>query len=180
MTPWKLTRIATHFNGKPSRAFKATKALKSLGRYPRSPSSKLKETGSLLPGPRVKDLPEPRDDLVLLIVPTIVCELGPIVAEGCVIRTRESPVVGYQHVNAGHPADQEFQFFLAECGNEGLGNNLIKTIDESVELSFDRADNLVTNNKIDVLAFVLFSHTYIGATGLEIYVDDFTKPFFVD
>ena len=86
----------------------------------------------------------------------------------------------YTHVNVGHSADQEFQLPLVKDADEGLGNDLVETVDKRVELFLDAANDPIMNSEINVFVLVLLGHWYFGAAGFEVDVDEFTEPVFGD
>lgn len=84
------------------------------------------------------------------------------------------------HINVSHSSNQELQFSLVEHGDEGLGNDLEETVDESVKLFLDATHDPVVDGEIDVLALVLFGDWDFRATGFEVDGDEFTEPVFGD
>ena len=90
---WQLARVPVLLNGEPPWAVRTLKVLETINWYPGGSSGELEEASFLLWGPRTKDLPEPRDDLIFFIVAAIVGEFGPIIPNKDVSsRKRERPV----------------------------------------------------------------------------------------
>ena len=81
MAPRQLAGVAVFFDGEPPRAVRTLKVFETIDWDPGSTGCELEETSFLLWGPRAKDLPEPRDDLVFSIITAVVGELGPIIPE---------------------------------------------------------------------------------------------------
>jgi len=177
---WQLASVSVLFNGKPPRTVRTLKVLETVDWYPRGSGGELEKAGLLFWGPRTKDLPKPGDDLIFFIVATVVGELGPIVPGKDVSRRKKVRRRGYTHVDVGHSADQEFQFPLVKDADEVLGNDLEETVDESVKLFLDATDDPIMNGEVDVFAFILFGHWYVGPAGLEINGDEFAEPIFGD
>ena len=180
MASWQLGSVSVLFNGKPPWSVRSLKILETIDWYPRGSGGELEEAGLLFWGPRTKDLPEPGDDLVFFIVATVVGELGPIVPGKDVNWGGKIQRWGYTHVDVGHSTDQELQFPLIKDGDEGLWNDLEEAVDEGVELFLDATDDPIMDGEIDVFAFILFGHWYVGPAGFEVNCDEFTEPVFGD
>lgn len=132
MRLWQGSRITRLLNGEPSRSVRALQIFKPVDRNTRRSSGKLKKTRLLFGVPAADDLPEVLDNLVLLLVTTVVGVLLPVV-----------------HVNIGDTTNEQLQFTLIENIDKIRGNQLVEPGHESVELLFDSLDNLPFRDQSD-------------------------------
>lgn len=80
VTLWKLRRIPRLLDREPPWSIRTLQVFEAVYRNTRSSRGKLQEARLSLGGPAPHTLPEPLDDLVRDFVPSVIGELGPIIA----------------------------------------------------------------------------------------------------
>lgn len=123
-------RITRLLNGKASGTVGALQILETVDGNTRSSGGELKQTGLLLSVPGADDLPEVLDDLVLLLVATVIGVLLPVI-----------------DVDIGNTTDEQLQLALVEDIDKIGWNELVETGHKGVELLLDSLDNLPLGNQ---------------------------------
>lgn len=123
-------RVTRLLNGKASGTIGTLQILETVDGNTGSSGGELKQTGLLLSVPGADDLPEILDNLILLLVATVVGVLLPVI-----------------DVDIGNTTDEQLQLALVEDIDKIGRNELVETGHESVELLLDSLDNLPLGNQ---------------------------------
>ena len=91
-----------------------------------------------------KHLKQPDDDLVVLVV---VEKIG-VPAE-------------VLDIDGGLSGDHDFEFFLVEDADEGVGDEVVEAGEEGLYLFLDAGGHLVVGGQLDVRVLVLLSHRFL-------------------
>jgi len=128
----------------------------------RGSCGELEQTRLVLRVERADKLPEPLDHIVAILVVAVDCVLAPVV-----------------HVNIGNTADEQLKLALIKDRQQLLGDDLVQTGLERLQLQGDALLDTEIAHQSGILLLVLLGHSNIAAVGNQVMRRHFAKLFLV-